>query len=511
MGSCDNIGDMAKNNNEITDELIKNDEGVLSFYAGATVFITGATGFLGKAMVEKLLRSCENIDCIYILMRSKYGNSVEQRFKDFLKNMVFDKIRNMKPELLEKIKPIQGDVSELNIGLSLSDQELLSEKVNIVIHSAATIRFVETFSDALNLNTLATKRLLDLSHRFKNLKSFVYVSTAYSNPDIQHIEEKVYPAKHDTDTILQCVKAFPVDTINAMSHSFQGNHPNTYTYTKHLAEDIVLQNVSKLPICIVRPSIVTAAYNEPYPGWIDNLFGITGIAMEIYRGTVRTAIHNQNCIIDIVPVDFVVNTCITAAWHHRLIKNKEITVYNCTSGDVTNMTWVNFVDACVEIGRTNPTKYVMMYPNFAFTKNRLLNTFWEVFTHLLPCLFYDLWLRVQGKKPIMLKMAKRVKMALLAGEYFSLREWKFETDNFKSMTSALASNGENAYFPCDMSIFKWKEYMKVFILGIRKFILKDTMDSIPAARKKVQRLYIVQRILQAISGYYIFSILFRRK
>lgn len=76
----------------------------------------------------------------------------------------------MKPELLDKIKPIQGDVSEPNIGLSPSDQELLSEKVNIVIHSAATIRFVETLSNALNLNTLGTKRLLELSYRFKNLK-----------------------------------------------------------------------------------------------------------------------------------------------------------------------------------------------------------------------------------------------------------------------------------------------------------------------------------------------------
>lgn len=37
--------------------------------------------------------------------------------------------------------------------------------------------------------------------------------------------------------------------------NFQGNHPNTYTYTKNLAETIVLQNVSKLPVCIVRPSI----------------------------------------------------------------------------------------------------------------------------------------------------------------------------------------------------------------------------------------------------------------
>lgn len=194
MGSIENMAGIAKNNNNITDDLLLNDSGVLSFYSGTTVFVTGGTGFLGKVIVEKLVRTCEGIEAVYILIRPKYGVPVEQRYKDFLKNMVrylffycvnsaklndffprivcqvFDKIRSKKPELLEKIKSVQGDVSEPNIGLSQEDQDLLSEKVNIVIHSAATVRFVEPLSDAINLNTLGTKRLLELSYKFKNLK-----------------------------------------------------------------------------------------------------------------------------------------------------------------------------------------------------------------------------------------------------------------------------------------------------------------------------------------------------
>lgn len=49
-----------------------------------------------------------------------------------------------------------------------------------------------------------------------------------------------------------------------------------YTLTKHMAEQIVLDYYDMLPVCIVRPSIVTAAVNEPYSGWIDNVYGITG-------------------------------------------------------------------------------------------------------------------------------------------------------------------------------------------------------------------------------------------
>lgn len=43
--------------------------------------------------------------------------------------------------------------------------------------------------------------------------------------------------------------------------------------------------------------------------------GITGIMMEIGRGTIRSIICDQRLVVDIIPVDFVVNTLVAAAWH----------------------------------------------------------------------------------------------------------------------------------------------------------------------------------------------------
>lgn len=94
---------------------------------------------------------------------------------------------------------------------------------------------------------------------------------------------------------------------------FQGPHPNTYTLTKSIAEQIVLTYSNKLPISIVRPSIVTAAYNEPYPGWIDGIQGITGIIVEIARGTLSSILATSKYTCDIIPVDIVVNTIILSA------------------------------------------------------------------------------------------------------------------------------------------------------------------------------------------------------
>lgn len=74
---------------EILQADIKGDKSqVASWYAGKNIFITGATGFMGKVLVEKLLRSCPNVKNIYLLIRSKRGQTAEIRKDQFLKCQV---------------------------------------------------------------------------------------------------------------------------------------------------------------------------------------------------------------------------------------------------------------------------------------------------------------------------------------------------------------------------------------------------------------------------------------
>lgn len=58
------------------------------FYSGRSVFITGATGFLGKILVEKLLRSCPDIKCLYLLIRPKKGKDSQERLEEILESQV---------------------------------------------------------------------------------------------------------------------------------------------------------------------------------------------------------------------------------------------------------------------------------------------------------------------------------------------------------------------------------------------------------------------------------------
>ena len=57
-------------------------------------------------------------------------------------------------------------------------------------------------------------------------------------------------------------------------------HPNTYTFTKNLAEQIVASDSKGLPVAIVRPSIIGASQEEPCPGWLENIFGVTSTSTD---------------------------------------------------------------------------------------------------------------------------------------------------------------------------------------------------------------------------------------
>lgn len=55
------------------------------------------------------------------------------------------------------------------------------------------------------------------------------------------------------------------ETIGALTTKLIGSRPNTYTYTKAMAESLLLEEAQGLPIAIVRPSIVGASWEEPVP------------------------------------------------------------------------------------------------------------------------------------------------------------------------------------------------------------------------------------------------------
>ncbi|XP_056647090.1 putative fatty acyl-CoA reductase CG5065 [Diorhabda sublineata] len=477
---------------------------IVDFYKNTHILITGGTGFLGKALIEKLLRSCPDIKCIYLLLRHKKGKNEIERLDELLQNPVFDRIREFDGEIFKKIKPILGDVSLPNLGMNNEDLNVTIENLNIVFHSAATVKFNEDLKTALNYNTLGTKKVLDFCCNLKRLKSFVYVSTAFSNSDKENIEETVYETPYDPEEIFNIIDNLSDYDLQVYTKRLLKNHPNTYILTKSMAEFEVLKYSRALPCAIVRPSIITAAWKEPFPGWVDSISGITGIFMECGRGTIKSILCNEKYRMDIIPVDIVVSTLITSAWRTVKHRSNSLRVYNCTSGQINPITWCRFKELTLKYTRAFPSKYVTWYPSFTYRTSKIIHMILAIFYQILPSALLDIYLYAVGKKPIMLRISKKFYDALLAGSFSSTREWNFQVCTMKSLIKAVQNAPDGHKFEIDITInngFQWAKYVETFNLGVRKYILKDDMKSMVEARKKLRRLYWFQKIIEVFTIY----------
>lgn len=142
---------------------------IAKWYSGKHVFVTGATGFVGKCLIEKLLRDCPDIGDIYIIIRHKRAQSFEQRKHDYTQHIIFDQIRDRRPSPLDKIKIVEGDLSATRLGISKADREMIAKNVNIVFHSAADVHFDNRLVDAFYSNYISTKNLLEFATEFQRL------------------------------------------------------------------------------------------------------------------------------------------------------------------------------------------------------------------------------------------------------------------------------------------------------------------------------------------------------
>ena len=88
----------------------------------------------------------------------------------------------------------------------------------------------------------------------------VHVSSAYVNAVLHNVDEIIYPAPADINTILKLVDTLDDATLNSKTPEILKNHPNPYTFTKHLAEHEVLNG--GFPATIVRPSMSKFSFND---------------------------------------------------------------------------------------------------------------------------------------------------------------------------------------------------------------------------------------------------------
>ncbi|XP_054632100.1 fatty acyl-CoA reductase 1 isoform X2 [Dunckerocampus dactyliophorus] len=463
---------------------------IREYYAGKNVLMTGATGFMGKVLLEKLLRSCPGVNAVYVMVRSKAGQDSQARVTEMISSKLFDRLQDEQPCFAEKIIPVNSDLTKPELDLSKEKQSALAETIHVVFHCAATIRFNEPLKDAMQLNVLATRKMLALAHKMKHLEIFIHVSTAYANCDRELIEEVVYPPPVDYVKLIDALDWMDDELVSALTPKLIGQRPNTYTYTKALAEYLLQQEAGDLNVAIVRPSIVGASWKEPFPGWIDNFNGPSGIFIAAGKGILRTMRASNDAVADLVPVDVVINATLAAAWYSGSRKSsrpKSILVYNCTTGGINPFHWGQ-VENCINMTfKTNPLEQAFRRPNVNLRSNSFTNQYWTTVSHTLPALVYDCYLRLTGQKPRMMKTISRLHKAMMVLEYFTSHSWLWNTDNV-TMLMAHMSPEDKKVFNFDVRQLHWAEYMESYCMGTKKYVLNEELSGLPAARKHLNKL-----------------------
>lgn len=119
------------------------------------ILLTGATGFLGIHILYEILNN-SNTD-IYCIVRGKDYNFAKQRLEELYK-FYFNK--DLK-EHYKRLKVILGDITKDNLGVNSETYKELVNKIDIVIHSAATVKHYGNSDLFYKINVLGTKNIIE--------------------------------------------------------------------------------------------------------------------------------------------------------------------------------------------------------------------------------------------------------------------------------------------------------------------------------------------------------------
>ena len=467
---------------------------ISQFYNEKCVFITGATGFMGKVLVHKLLHSCPGLENLYVLIRPKRDVLPQIRLDKVFEGPLFKGLKEVNPSCFNKVIAINGDITLPSLGMSREDLTTIIEKVSVIFHAAATVRFDEELRKSLIMNVGGTRSIIDIAQKMLNLKALVHVSTAYAhcnNPST--IEEKFYRNHDSPDDIIEKISS----TEELDEKALIGEYPNTYTFTKAVAEQL-FDKAHGLPVAIIRPSIVVASWEYPMKGWIDNYNGPTGLLAGASTGVLRTMLVKRDCVADLIPVDVAINVMIVSAWKIAQEHNTMPAIYNVTSGSINPITWGQIEDWSLVSIKKFPMSTMLWYPGGSFKKNAHYDLICRWLFLYTPAFLIDVVSTILRMPRWATKLSGRIMKQIEVLQFFTLNEWSWSNHNLNNLQKTLVSTDKNSLKTFDFNIrpLDWRIFLDHYVLGTRHFVFKDHPDTMNSSRKKLKFLYFLHFIVQ---------------
>ncbi|XP_013105200.2 putative fatty acyl-CoA reductase CG5065 [Stomoxys calcitrans] len=481
---------------------------LVNFYKDQDIFITGGSGFIGKVLLEKIVRSLPNVGKIYVLLRNKKNKNAQERLNEILAIPLFRRVRREQPESLKKIIAIDGDCQELKLGISSANLEML-RNVSIIFHVAATVRFDDNLRTSILLNTRGTHELVKIAEGLANLKIFMHVSTTYAHPDLNVLEEKIYPPYADWRTTIKLAETYDIETLNILFPKYAPKHPNTYTFTKSLGEHIIEESRHKIPVAILRPSIVVSSFEEPFPGWIDNFNGPAALLVACGAGVLRTHCCNPDAIHDFVPVDMCAKSLIVSAFSaaqhatNQAVDTDEVPVFNCCSSDKRYLTTNDIVCLGKELVIENPLEKCIWLPEGGITQFPVWHYFRFITLQIIPSILLDCLIRLAQHPPVLLRLQRRIVSNAQVLDVFLNNEWAFDNKKLKSLETLLINKEWSDFKFMDFCDADHIEYYKNALKGGKEFLLKENPEASPGARLRMRIFQVVHYYLQFMGTFYL--------
>jgi hypothetical protein len=337
--------------------------GVHETYRGRTLMLIGFTGFIGKVWLAKLLEHIPEVEKVYLLIRRQRSNSGQKRFdKILLESPLFDPLHEKLGDefdqfIARKVEVIEGDISLPDLGIAPEKLGELKSGLDLIVNSSGLTDFNPDLRQALSINVDGTIHLLNFQRECTKA-AVLHLSTCYvvghhdgrihetltpdytpkGRPDfdaereyltlremVDEIEARskspevteqlhqqllakgrnIAPAELDSQIRKQQQRWVRHELTEAgMKRAREFGWPNTYTFTKSLAESLLVRRGGGLPMAVVRPSIVETSTHDPFKGWNEGVN--TSAPMSYLLGTFfRQMPTNRNKCLDIIPVDLV--------------------------------------------------------------------------------------------------------------------------------------------------------------------------------------------------------------
>ncbi len=367
-------------------------------FTNKTVFVIGATGFLGKVWLAMVFSQIQSFRKMYILIRGKGSQSAQDRFEQLINSSyVFEHLHQkfkyeLSNYLQDKVEIVEGDVSLPNLGLSQEKFDALTREVDVTVNFAGLVDFNPDLREAFSINTQGAMNVADFVRACTH-KRLVHISTCYvAGTREGRIEEEVLTNKTPNDKQLnieyelqwidsnveEVVKLHnspeEIETLRTMigeRNKELNKEPfseqrvnktienmkrkklrealtklgqdrardlgwtNTYTYTKGLAEVILKQHYSDIELVIFRPSIVESSHSFPFAGWNEG-FNTSGPLAYLMKTWFRHLPLRKGNPFDVIPVDYVSRgLCIATA---ALLDGTHTQVFHCSSSDKNRIT-----------------------------------------------------------------------------------------------------------------------------------------------------------------------------